>query len=116
MTAVSGLFVEAVCGKHFYLCFPEGLSSNLSPISLHWQLVHAPIPPCFQWSCYISVYQNAVVVFLSQLFPARLDYRSAVMIDEAKRRESDARKAYEKMKKNRSLKLYDKPPHLRNPE
>lgn len=38
------------------------------------------------------------------------------MIDEAKRRESDARKAYEKMKKNRSLKLYDKPPHLRNPE
>jgi len=44
------------------------------------------------------------------------NYQSAVMIDEAKRRESDSRRAYEKMKKNRSLKLYDKPPHLRNPE
>jgi len=64
----------------------------------------------------VFVYQNAVVVFFISAFPARLDYRSAVMIDEAKRRESDARKAYEKMKKNHSLKLYDKPPHLRNPE
>ena len=44
------------------------------------------------------------------------DYRSAVMIDEAKKRESEARRTYEKMKKNRSLKLYDKPPHLRNTE
>ena len=38
------------------------------------------------------------------------------MIDEAKKRESEARRTYEKMKKNRSLKLYDKPPHLRNTE
>lgn len=57
-----------------------------------------------------------VVFFFISAFPAHLDYRSAVMIDEAKRKESDARRAYEKMKKNRSLKLYDKPPHLRNPE
>ncbi len=44
------------------------------------------------------------------------NYRSAVIIDEAKRREAGMRKEYAKMKKNPKIKLYDKPPHLREPK
>lgn len=41
------------------------------------------------------------------------NYRSAVIIDETKRKEAARKKRYSKMLKNPEIKLYDKPPHLR---
>ena len=42
------------------------------------------------------------------------DYRSSVLIDQAKKRDTKAKKAYQKLKKDPFPKLYDKPPHKRH--
>lgn len=42
------------------------------------------------------------------------DYQSAVAVEQTKKREIEAKKAYEKIRKDPSPKLYSKPPHLRN--
>lgn len=41
------------------------------------------------------------------------NYQSALLIDQAKKREAATKKAYEKLRKNPNPKLYDKPPHRR---
>lgn len=42
-----------------------------------------------------------------------IDYRSATIDNEAKNKKMAAKKRYEKLLKDKSPKLYDKPPHLR---
>ena len=41
-------------------------------------------------------------------------YRSAVLIDQAKKREAEAKKKYERLRKDPNPKLYDKPPNKRS--
>ena len=70
---------------------------------------------------------NAVVQFIQHLASCHCsvgltetfisvyaDYQSAVAVEQTKKRELEAKKAYEKIRKDPSPKLYDKPPHLRN--
>lgn len=55
---------------------------------------------------------NEEIELLSAVLSA--DYRSTVLADKAKRREAEAMKKYQKLKKDPFPKLYDKPPHMRH--
>ena len=52
-----------------------------------------------------------IMDFLTLAFST--DYRSATIDNEAKNKKAAAKKRYEKLLKDKSPKLYDKPPHLR---
>ena len=55
---------------------------------------------------------NASLIFV-KLFVLSIAYRSSVLIDEAKRRESSAKKKYNQQLKDTSPKLYNEPPNKR---
>ena len=55
---------------------------------------------------------NASLIFV-KLFVRSIAYRSSVLIDEAKRRESSAKKKYNQQLKDTSPKLYNEPPNKR---
>ena len=54
-----------------------------------------------------------VSLILVKLLVLSIAYRSSVLIDEAKRRESSAKKKYNQQLKDTSPKLYNEPPNKR---
>ena len=90
----------------FQFCFHVDLFLTLIAMSLRLNAVVQFIRHLASCHCRVGSTETFISVYA--------DYQSAVAVEQTKKREIEAKKAYEKIRKDPSPKLYDKPPHLRN--